>query len=100
MLSFKKYGAKRETKTEREGWSIPQVPFGRQTERQMMNAWVSLRCRGADRMISKRGKEVKDIAEIRDHSDDRGEGGQGGKDKSVSITTREDDSLEIINTNE
>lgn len=41
----------------------------------MMNAWVSLRCRGADRMISKRGKEVKDIAEIRDHSDDRGEGG-------------------------
>lgn len=43
---------------------------------------------------------MKDIAEISDHSDNRGEGGWGGKDKSVSITTRGDDSLEIINTNE
>lgn len=42
-------------------------------ETQMMNAWDSLRCRGAQKMMQKRGKEVKDIAEIRDHSDNRGE---------------------------
>lgn len=76
MLSFKKYRTKKDTKPGegRLEHSLSSL-WKTETETQMMNIWGSLRCGGADRMISKRGKELKDIAEIRDHSDNRGQGG-------------------------